>query len=275
MIRLIDLIQLAGVELDEYKIHFATESPDPWDSFDPSPLAAFLAGNWKEWQEGQNQKNFGLPHILSLIHWRSDRWLFAGVYEVNGVNTVALNPKPRYRYDTTEVLGLEHLVGRAVIRFEKKFRQPYALGRSYGGQLVVIEIREDRLSVAGFPGYNRVRISFQDLRTIVREEVPTWHTALSNVSGIYVVVDTTTGKQYIGSAYGEGGFWQRWKVYSETRHGNNKDLIALLEKEGKDHANNFQFSILEVADLNAGEDRILDTEEHWKKVLCTRKHHHN
>ncbi len=140
---------------------------------------------------------------------------------------------------------------------------------------MVVEVREERMSVGEFPGYNGVLVSHQILRTVVREEIPTWRTALSNVAGVYVVVDTVTGKQYVGSAYGVGGFWQRWKAYSQIGHGGNKELVALLAKEGAEYASNFQFSILEVADLNASKERILAREVHWKNVLCSRKHGYN
>jgi hypothetical protein len=44
----------------------------------------------------------------------------------------------------------------------------------------------------------------------------------------------------------------------------------LLAEKGSDHASHFQFSILEVCDLNASDEFILSREVHWKKVLRTR-----
>ncbi len=132
MIRLIDLISLAGITLADYKVHFATEGPSG-----SNPLDAFLDGKWKEWQEGQNRRNFSCAQILSLIYLRADRWLFAGVYAVDGVKTLRLGPKPQYKYATTELSGLEHLVGRVVVQFNKNFRQSYPRGSSYGEKLLI------------------------------------------------------------------------------------------------------------------------------------------
>ncbi len=268
MIRLLDLISLAGVKLADYKIHCATGSK-------PTPLEAFFDGKFRQWQEDQKQRNFKYAQIVSLIHMGADRWLFGGVYSVDGVESRTTGLKPGYRYATTELPGLEHLVGRAVIQFDKKFRASYLLGGSYGEKLTVTEIRMERLSVGDFPGYNGALVSHQLLRTIIREEIPSWRSALSSVSGVYVIVDTTNGKQYVGSACGVGGIWQRWAAYADNGHGGNRKLITLLKEKRAAYASNFQYSILEVSDLYTSQQRILDRESHWKKVLCSSKYGYN
>jgi len=78
MIKLMDLIGLAGVKLGKFKIHCAT-------GVNPTPLEAFYDGTFKDWQEYQNQKNFQCEHVVSLIYLRNSEWLFAGIYEVLGV----------------------------------------------------------------------------------------------------------------------------------------------------------------------------------------------
>jgi hypothetical protein len=98
---------------------------------------------------------------------------------------------------------------------------------------------------------------------------------LSSVSGVYVIVDSATGKQYVGSACGIEGIWQRWVTYAVSGHGGDKELIALLEDKGPDYSRNFQYSVLEVSDLNASSERITDREGHWKRVLCTREFGYN
>lgn len=76
---------------------------------------------------------------------------------------------------------------------------------------------------------------------------------------------------YVGSAYGGDGIWQRWTVYAKNGHGGNKELRALLRKKKVDHAENFQFSLLEICDLNSSDDYVISREEHWKNVLKTRE----
>ena len=55
------------------------------------------------------------------------------------------------------------------------------------------------------------------------------------------------------------------------KHGGNKEIKALLKNKGYNYSSNFQFSILEICDLNASKDYIISRESHWKNVLLTRK----
>ena len=267
VIRLVDLLKLSLSDFGrkKYKIHCAT-------GINHEPLQAFFEGKFKEWQEGQNNENFKCEEILSLIHLEADKWLFGGIFKVNGVEERVNEKTGRtwYKYDTTETPGVEHLTGRAVIRFEKTFRQSYLIGKNFEDQLIVHELKPKRLSMGEFPGYNRVLVSMRELRTIVSQQITSWRSALSNVGGVYVIMDRKEGKQYVGSAYGEGGIWGRWTAYVATGHGGNQELKKLLNKRGDKHAENFQFSILEVCDLNSSDEIILSRESHWKDVLMTR-----
>jgi GIY-YIG catalytic domain len=264
VLKLVDLILLHGVELNDFKIHCATGIVHP-------PLDAFLAGKWKEWQEGQNQENFKCSQILSLIYRGNSRWLFAGVYVVLGVQKGHANNPNGFTYSTKELDKLDDLTGRVIVSFNKTFRQSYLRGDKYAHELLVSEILRERLTIGEFPGFNRVLLSYSNLCTVVRHAEPSWHAALANVSGVYVVTDNSSGKQYIGSAYGGAGIWQRWAAYAKNGHGGNKELKNLLEKHGQSYASNFQYAIVEVCDLNSGQDFMLDREGHWKDVHRTRE----
>lgn len=268
MIKLMDLIGLAGVKMGKFKIHCATGE-------NPTPLEAFYDGTFKEWQEHQNQRNFQCEHIISLIYLGSSDWLFAGIYKVLGVQPKASSTKSWFEYSTAEVPGVDHLVGRAVISFKKDFRASYLRGECYADHLRVKEIKAERQSVGDFPGYNRVNLSYRSLKTIVRQELQSWKTALSNVAGVYLIVDDKTGKQYVGSAYGAAGIWQRWSAYSATGHGGNNELKQLLAEKGDEYSLNFLFTVLEVVDINASNEFVLGRESHWKDVLLTRKYGYN
>jgi hypothetical protein len=270
MIRLLDLISLAGVELGNFKIHCATPSGDS-----PTPLEAFFDGHFQGWQEYQTKQNFRCDKVLSLIHLGGSQWLFAGVYAVSGVEPRRSAEKSWYQYSTVELPGLEHLAGRAVVQFYKNFRASYLRGDRYGKELAVCELRRERLTIGEFPGYRDVLLSYRRLRTLVRQEIPSWRFALSSVSGVYVIVDTLTGRQYVGSACGSGGIWQRWVTYALNGHGENKDLKVILQERGAEYSSNFQYAILEISDLNASPERIEVREDHWKRVLRTREFGYN
>jgi len=266
MLKLADLLTISGFRSADFKIHCAVMAGSS------SPLEAFFEGKFKEWQESQSRRNFSRKYIVSLIQMDSERWLFGGVFEVLGVRN---RPDGCYQYDTTELSGFEDLVGRVVVAYRKPFRASYLNGPGYIDRFVVVEIRPERLSVDDFTGYNHVLLSHRMLRVIVAHEIPTWKVALSNVSGVYVIVDTSNGRQYVGSACGGAGIWGRWAGYADSGDGGNKELAHVLRTYGTDHAQHFQYSILEVSDLQATGESVLARETHWKTVLCTRQFGYN
>jgi hypothetical protein len=91
------------------------------------------------------------------------------------------------------------------------------------------------------------------------------------MKGVYVIHDRTTGKPYVGSAYGDTGIWSRWEQYAETLHGNNVDLRDLVEREGEEHvARNLNFALLEYWSMRTSDDFVLEREGYWKDVLMSR-----
>ena len=54
-------------------------------------------------------------------------------------------------------------------------------------------------------------------------------------------------------------------------HGGNKELVALVEREGFDYVReNFQYSILENYNAKVDEHIILERESWWKETLQSR-----
>ncbi|MCG2061826.1 GIY-YIG nuclease family protein [Staphylococcus epidermidis] len=127
-----------------------------------------------------------------------------------------------------------------------------------------------------FPGYQNVTLSHPQMQQIILRNEPSWKQALMNVKGVYVITDLSNGKLYIGSASGNtDGIWQRWSDYAniENLTGGNKLLNEIKLDKGKDYIiNNFQYSILEIFDTKTKVDTIINRENYWKNVFCTRKH---
>ncbi len=260
MIKLIDILKLAGIRLDTYKIHCATGKND-------SPLQAFFEGRFKAWQEYQNQQNFKCDQIISLVHLKEDKWLFVGIYRVLGVKQREDGDKSWFEYGTKQMEGLDHLVGRVIVQFRKRFSASYLIGRKHIDKLLVSGIRDKRMVVADFTGYNAVNVSYRILRTVVRKNIPQWKDALSNVGGVYLVADTQTGKLFVGSTVTGDSIWHQWVSFAINGHGDIKSLRRLLSSKIGDYQFNFRFSILEICDLNCSRDYILAREEHWKLAL--------
>ena len=112
-----------------------------------------------------------------------------------------------------------------------------------------------------FPGFARFASSIEDLQFLPRS----WQGALSSVQGIYLLVCPQTGEQYVGSAYGQGGFWARWSAYADNGHGGN----ILLRRRMR---SNYSVTILEVASPDMSPSEIIDREAAWKRKLGSRAH---
>ncbi|MBE0564916.1 MAG: GIY-YIG nuclease family protein [Krumholzibacteria bacterium] len=265
-LRLLSLLEAAGVAIDRnsYKIHLATGDDFP-------PIDAFYAGAFKEWQENQANRNFGRDMVIGLIHLGADRWLFAGVYRVLGFQPAG----ERFKYETALLDGQEDLIGRLIVQHKRSARAAYLVGQPDGGPFYVAEYRAQPMAVEDFPGYNSVSISYSKLALIVAQNLDTWRGALSNMKGVYLITDLNTGKLYVGSATGNDGLWQRLCAYAASGHGGNKDLKRVLGEHGARYVENFQYSLLEVADSRATDEYILGRESFWKCVVASRQFGYN
>lgn len=91
-----------------------------------------------------------------------------------------------------------------------------------------------------------------------------WRTALSSVSGIYLLTFPKSAKQYVGLAHGVGGFWGRWEEYVASGHGGNKRMLSIP-------ASDYQVSVLEVASSSANIEVLAKIETRWKLKLFSRQ----
>lgn len=261
-----ELIGLSDELVKNAKIHFAIGAKDRFE-----PLYCFYRNDFKEWQDSQNNKNFEKDNIVSLIYFGRDEWLFAGIYRKISVEKV----KDKYIYNTELLSIASELIGRLVIKFTKTFRQSYPHLENYINDFELLEIRRERYTVEPFTSFENIKIKFELLKSILTQEEKSWMTALSIVKGVYIISDLSNGKLYVGSAYNEKSFWNRWKEYSNNGHGGNAELKKLIDNNGIDYANNFQFSILETRSMNAEDDDIIKRESYWKDILLTREFGYN
>lgn len=264
MIGLVAFLKAAGVEVeaDSLKIHLAS-----WTGRH-DPLDVYYAGSFKKWQEDQKHRNFKGAQIIGLIAMRSGDWLFAGVYRVLGCKPLA---NGRFRYATSLLNGQEGLIGRIIVHHERSGRQPYIWFKPGITTLSIAELRREKLTIGEFPGYNAVVLSHSNLKIITEQRIASWHGALANIAGVYLITDTTTGKHYVGKASGGEGIWQRWCSYAKNGHGGNEELKKVLKEKGAEHMMHFQYSILEIADTHATEGDILTRESYWMSALKTRE----
>ena len=276
MIKLIDVLNISENQLKNYKVHLAIGAKDR-----KKPYRHFLLGKFKEWQELQTKQNFKRPYVLSLIYYDKNVWLFGGVYEV-----LPIKPTPitngawnGWQYQTKLLDIQTDLIGRMFVYYKKDYRVSYPTLDLIPGSsesmaprdAYIVSILDKKVSIDDFDGFDAVNIDYEILKSIVDTNIITWRSALSNVKGVYLIVDKLTGKQYVGSAYGDDCIWQRWTAYANDGHGGNAELRELLKKNGDDYKYNFKYSILEVCNMNLGSEHVIKRENYWKDVLLTRE----
>jgi len=213
---------------------------------------------------------------LSLIYINKNEWLFAGIYQTFDIKEIIDdNGKILYKYKTELMENGKELIGKLIINFIKDFRATYLLLENYIDNLLLCEIRKNEYRFEPFRSFSDVYITFDLLKEIINNNESSWKTALSTVKGIYLISDKSNGKLYVGSAYGENAFWQRWSAYMENGHGGNKMLKAIIAKNGIKYCENFIFSILEICNMNTMDEEIINKEAFWKKRLFSKEYGYN
>lgn len=238
----------------------------------PTPYQLWRAGDgrFETYQRLQAKKRFQENDILAVfVVPPANDTLFVGLYLVEGIGTVPEgtlcpiaqdneNARDLLFYDFAADLRLSRYAGLLVVDWGKGFKSWVQwAGRQ---DKPVLEIRK-AIVEPEFPGFREFRWDVADI-----EAVPYgWREALRAVNGVYLLVCKETGKQYIGSAYGQDGLWSRFLEYARTGHGGN------IELKRRGHAS-YQVSVLEVVAPSASQDEVLRIEGLWKEKLGTRLH---
>ena len=275
MIGFIELIRASGFAADVRQVKLVRHKGDDLD------MDQLRNEGWFEtYQCFQSKPVFdGCTHIVSVIGEDATASRFVGIYEVQGSTTAspALLPEhcpytqwgteSRVFYTLKKCPGFEDLEDRVVIDWGKG-----ALAwHQWLTDRTIMEIRPRGRVLAPFRDFLRVHLSFEDLGNLATQ--PTahkdWVAALSAVGGIYLIVDSMTGAQYVGSATGSGGIWQRWCDYAKTGHGGNLRLHELC-REDIARARHFRFSILETFSRSLARDEAIRIESYFKQKLGTR-----
>ncbi|MEI8294502.1 MAG: GIY-YIG nuclease family protein [bacterium] len=135
----------------------------------------------------------------------------------------------------------------------------------------VLEIRTKRESLEVFDDYLDFTLTYEQLSYIVNNSDANyeWRARLSAVAGVYLILDSKTGQQYIGSAYGSKGIWGRWEGYATNGHGNNKTLVSILN-ENPERKDDFVFSILQILPKSCAKEKVIKIEHKYMFKLGTK-----
>lgn len=196
-------------------------------------------------------------HIAGFVVEPGTKYtVFAGVWNMLGERP---STSKHVVFETKLREDLDHYRGRLVIDWGLLGGERAWVQRADKQDKYIAEIRR-RIEDPSFPGFAKLELSLANV-----ESIPfAWSQVLRNTRGIYLLVHRESGQQYVGSAYGDDGFFGRWKCYSDGHGGN----VAL--KELGANAEAFDASILEVMGSDASNEQIFDRESLWKKKLGTR-----
>jgi hypothetical protein len=287
---LVDLLRLTEDEINNSKIvlNMNTSSENRLDTWLKTNYVDFSywshQGSWKGDGHKKPNRNFHEGNmVFGFVQLGGDRWLLVTAGIIKHVPKITLdNPIGSHcSYDVVE--KYKPLLGRLIIKLKKgNTFSRYAFNFSrYSNEAYVEQILPTIYGVETFPGYHNLNIGFEDLNMQI--DNPEWSSKLSAVNGIYLIVDKSNNKKYVGAAYGNQGFYGRWKAYLNNGYDDSEEESgekfpnSQLKKIAKDKTKgleyirkNFKFSILETIPSNIDNKYVIERENHWKEILNTR-----
>lgn len=217
-------------------------------------------------------------YAASFIRYRPKKALFVGLYELRDhrrLGSAECLARPLHvELMSHGLIGGKAVEGRdEVIEFDltlsswgENWRQRMIVGwpgleRSWyrwaDRNIFPVEaIAEESRLIAPMPGWESLSIDWQQLGFLPLS----WQAALAQWRGIYLIIDQSDGRQYVGSACGSENILQRWRDYVRTGHGGNRDLRARDPR-------NFVFSILQRVSPDLPEIDVVSIENTWKARL--------
>lgn len=230
---------------------------------DRTAFEAFAAIQTAQTEERQIRHGAGTTHLAMFVGWADRRTMFAGLYRIRGVDRsrrevfdpIANRPlTAEITYDLEREVSLEPYVGKVFVDWGGGDR---SWVQKRDKRIVAIESPPD----PEFPGLRRFKRQISEIPTIY----VSWRRHLERARGIYLLVDTRNGQQYVGSACGGQGFLGRWERYALDGHGGNRRMQA-----AKVSPSDLMVSVLEHFGDTATDDDILAAEGKWKEMLGSR-----
>lgn len=228
------------------------------------------------YQSLQTDKNsLDRPYVASFVVTPDGETVFVGLYENKGSKGRATQgtlcpvsgldmSDDHNHYELIETSLLQDWAGRVVIDWGKGTRA-WLQNADNDSPKAIILIRES-FQDEQFPSVDLFDWPVNELHSMPES----WKMILKHYQGIYLLVCQDTGKQYVGSATGKEGFYQRWQAYQNGGHGGN-------DKMKSHQTSGYRVKIIQafpVSDrLELGNDKTIEKiENRWMDKLGTRKY---
>lgn len=264
-IRLQDLLMLDDLSNVKIKFNQFNGESHPMDKYIEDP--DIVNNSWLFWRA--KRRYFKVGEIaICMLQLSSDVWLLTTVKTV----TKELGVENGINYEGEELEKFAPYYGRILVKFRKTFQSQVVFVEKIWHELEVLQILPSIYDGEDFPGYDSVRLSYEQLQIIIERNKKDWVSALENQKAVYLITDRNNGKLYVGSATGDNGMLlQRWSNYVSNGHGNNRELMSIVEEKGIDYVKKyFQYSILENYNARVDKQIILSRENWWKKTLYSK-----
>lgn len=273
-----DLLSFTGDEIPNVKVRFMKSwGEDPVDVYLRNPREI----NDLHLLHVTKQRPFSHAGMIAIALIRmktsADDWLFTAARRITKVFDAP--NEERVGYEAEDIERLKPFFGRVVVRFHKTTQTMHRRYSAVKEELVVTNVLPDAFRGYPFPGFDKVFISYKELKSIVENNRMDWINAFRSQKAVYLITDTSNGMLYVGSATASsdaGMLLQRWKSYAEGGTGGNKELVRLVDEKGIEHVQaHFRFSIIENFNERTDDEYILARESWWKDVLDSRVHGYN
>lgn len=266
-IKLNDILNLEN--LDNVRVRFNLMFGGNWNPiefFKDKDLDTILGGHYWNYDKKKSFRTGQITIGFIRIKSNESHWLLVHIGKV----TKDLNIQNGVGYEYETIYEYEKYFGRLIVRFKNKSQNLVRKAQSVMHDCEIVQILPDIFDNDIFPGYDKVNISWNELSRVLAKD--SWSTALRNQKGVYLITDTSNGKMYVGSAYGDEMILNRWKSYVKTGNGGNKELKNLEFDHIKEY---FRYSILDIFKSTTEKEAIIERESWWKETLLSRKFGYN
>ena len=265
-----DILNIDSQDVENTRIKFNIYNghTDPLELYKENPEQ--VNTTWFLWHDSRRYFHSGQIAIC-FLRVSTDTWLLTTIKRITKELDVGTDGGVGYEAEELEIY--KKYFGRILVKYHNSYK---AMGRTFESvmnDLEVLEILNDKFTGDEFPGYENVRLTYFQLKTIIDRQLPGWISALQNQKAVYLITDTKTGKLYVGSATAQYGMLlQRWSDYVNNGHGGNEGLKEVVSTSGFDYIKeNFQYSILENYNARMDDEYILKREIWWKNTLKSRE----
>ena len=266
-IKLDDLLRIPDSEAGNVKVKFnqTDGNEDPMELYLRDPK--IINDHWLFWRNKQRYFNVGQVAVC-LLKLSYDTWLLTTIKKV----TEEFGVYNDINYKGEDIEEYSQYFGRVIIKYHKTVQTQGMYYNTIKDELEVLEILPNMFDCDEFPGYDRVRLSYTQLKAIIERKKKSWIAALENQKAVYLITDKNNGKLYVGSATSDNGMLlARWSNYVDNGHGGNVELKKLVNEQGLDYVKkNFQYSILENYNARIDDKVVLERESWWKETLQSR-----